>query len=427
MPFTPSDEPRHVVVLVDCQNFYVSCERLFAPALRGVPVVVLSNNDGCIIARSEEAKALGIPMGAPYFKHRTQLEAAGAHVFSSNYVLYGDLSSRVMNVLSTFADAVEVYSIDEAFLQVPRAPAEMLAGLAEEVRRRVMRWTGIPTRVSIGTTKTLAKIGQAQAKARRLGVCNLVGLAPEQLARLLAEVPVEGVWGVAGRWGARLRAAGVQTALDLRDLDTRQARRLMNVVGARLVWELRGVACLPVGQGPERCHSVVRSRSFGQPVRTCEALEAAVSWHAERAAARLRRYGLRANLLQVFATAGRFSATPYYGTAAVRLPRDTNDTFALVHAARLGVRRAYRAGLTYEKAGVVALDLVPEAPEQQHLFVAPDPRRQALFDAVDAVNRRLGPGAVFVAASGTARAWQMRSDRRSPRYTTCWAELPVVR
>lgn len=423
MPVRPASD---VVALVDCASFYCSCERVFDPSLAKVPVAVLSNNDGCVIARTDEVKALGIPMGAPYFKYRATLERHGVRVFSSNYALYADLSHRVMEVLRTFSPEVEVYSIDEAFLHLRRQPAAAMARTARAIRRKVLRWTGIPVRVGIGPTKTLAKIAMVHAKRHPAQVFSLVD-RPDVDA-LLEAVPVGDVWGVGRSYGRRLPEHGVHTALDLRDVPDDWARRHLTVVGLRTVWELRGTPCLPLDLLPPTRKGFIRSRSFGQAVTTLDGLREAVATRTSRAAEKLRQYGLDATALQVFITTKHYTKGPQYSNAVgVTLPRATSYTPELIQAALTCLDRIYRPGYAYKKAGVLCTDLVPHHPEQGHLFLRRDPRHDALMAAVDRINGRFGRQAVFVARCGIRRPWAMHQTRRSPCYTTRWSDLPVAR
>lgn len=430
------------LALVDCANFYVACERVFDPALRGVPVVVLSNNDGCVIARSEEAKALGVPMGAPFFLWRTRLAAAGARVFSSNYALYADLSRRVIEVLRSLCNEVEVYSIDEAFVRLPAGRPEEVEAAARAVRARVLQWTGIPVRVGIGPTKTLCKAANVLAKQTE-GLWALH--AGHDHAADLARVPVEAVWGVGPRLARRLHAVGVRTALALRDLPDAWVRRHLHLPGLRTVLELRGVPCIPLEDAPVPRRSLVRSRSFGRAVTVRRELEEAVATYVARAAEQLRAEGLVAEALQVVLYPGRSASaareaeegTP---TCVLALDPPSAATPDLLRAAMRGVARLYRPGAAYYKAGVVLLHLVPAAPAQGHLFRSTDPRTADLLAAVDALNARFrhtrSGAPVFFARQGTRRAcphtetghaWGMRRAFRSPAYTTRWTDLPVVR
>jgi len=422
-----------VFALVDCNNFYASCERVFAPALRDRPVVVLSNNDGCVIARSEEAKALGIPMGAPFFRFRRLAERGGVAVFSSNYALYGDMSARVMRTLSLFSPAVEIYSIDEAFLDLRGLEDRGLKRLGRRLADTVRRHTGIPVSVGIGPTKVLAKIANRLAKRHPEtgGVLDTWSLGGH-LETHLRRIEVGDVWGIGRRWAGRLAEMGIRTAADLRDADPALVRRRLNVVAERIVHELRGHSCLDLAEMPPPRRQVLTSRSFGHRVERLADLREAVGTFTARAAEKLRRDGLAAGAVLVFVETGpggRRERTRH-DSATVALPVATADTGRLLPAATTALRALFRPGLHYRKAGVMLLDLAPADRVQPSLFrdeATDTPRRRRLLETVDALNRRAGSGTVRYAAEGTRRAWRMKQQHRSPAYTTRWGELPVVR
>jgi DNA polymerase V len=416
------------VALVDCNNFYASCERVFQPTLRGRPVVVLSNNDGCVIARSNEAKALGIEMGAPWHLNRTKFERHGVIVRSSNYTLYGDMSRRVMSTLGGFTPDLEIYSIDEAFLGLggfePR-----LEPHARELRATVLQWTGIPVSVGIAPTKTLAKVANRLAKKdpERAGV--YVMLDPDEIERALARLELTDLWGVAGRLASRLREAGITSPRLLRDADPQFVRQRFSVVMQRMVLELRGEPCLELEQVAADRKSIMASRSFGRPVTSFDEMREAVSTYVSRAAEKMRRQDLATDNVVVFVQTNRFKPTDpqYDASRTVRLPVATSDTGRLIKAAERALQAVWRDGYSYNKAGVILLDLVPAGRVQGDLWDAPDsPRAQRLMAALDALNRNHGRGAVAFAACGTQRAWSLRSEQRSPRFTTDWQELLVV-
>ena len=452
--------PRRLFALVDCSAFYCSCERVFDPSLEGVPVAVLSNNDGCIIARSQEVKDLGIPMGAPFFKHRDELKAQGVRVFSSNYTLYGDMSRRVMAVLETFTPDVEVYSVDEAFLSVPTpegSPEDVCAQMearAREIRARVLRWTGIPVRVSWAETKTLAKAASEWAKEKlKAGgePCVCLWGHPDRDG-WLERMDVGDVWGVGRRWGQSLRDLGGSTAAKLSRMPDRLLRQRFNVVLLRTAMELRGVSCLPLEQAPVTRQTLVKSRSFGEPTSDLGAISQAVATHAARAAEKLRAEGLVAGRISAFVTTKRFGSGPHRSGGCDEALPATADTTALVAAARRCLKRAYVDAdargrpYRYRKAGVMLAEIRPEGTEQRGLFpvgkerTAADRRRQrALMEALDAANRKFGTRAVVIASQGCpstlsrtraatgAPVWEMRRERMSPRYTTRWDEVATVR
>jgi len=416
------------VAVIDCENFYVSCERVFQPRLRGRPVVVLSNNDGCVISRSEEAKRAGVRMGVPLFEARPLIEEHGVEVFSSNYELYGDLSGRVMEGLEGAVGAIERYSIDEAFFGLDAPTDESLRAAGLEIRERLGKWTGLPVTVGVAPTKTLAKLAVAAARQseKRPGVVSLC--RPRHAEEALRRLPVEKVWGVGPAYARALRAAGVQTALDLSRADERWVRGRLGVVAARIVLELRGVSCLPLEACPPPRRSVTSSRSFGRPVTSLAELREAVAFHVSKAAERLRRARRMARVLLVFLETNRFAADPQHAPAvSAALPVPTDLTPELVgHAQRL-VERAFLDGVEYKKAGVMLLDLVPARPAQSGLFDGRDRERQRrVMEAVDRLNRLMGRDTVRPARVGFTQAWRTNCGRRSPRYTTNWRELLTV-
>ncbi|MDJ0364849.1 Y-family DNA polymerase [Hymenobacter sp. H14-R3] len=427
--------------LVDCNNFYASCERVFRPELEGRPVVVLSNNDGCVIARSQEAKALGLRMGEPYFKVRELVERHRMAVCSSNYELYGDMSRRVMWYLSHVAPTVEVYSIDEAFLDLAGMDRwHDLAGWAGEVRGAVRQRTGIPVCVGVAPTKTLAKLANRLAKqgAHTSGGPGVLVLSDETERReALARVAVEDVWGVGYRSAAKLHEVGVRTAAQLAGVGDAWARKhLGGVVGARLLHELRGFSCAGVVVEDEARKSLACTRSFGQPLTELADLAGAVATHVTRAGEKLRRQGLSARLLTVFVETSKYAGPPppYSFSAQLTLPVATDDTLTLGQAAQRGLERIWRPGRRYVKAGVVldGLERAGAGP-QATLFgdLGPPPERAGLMRALDALNGRYGTGTVQVAAAmpppGQPPAWVMRRGAKSPAFTTSWGELWEVK
>ncbi len=417
------------IALVDCNNFYASCERLFRPDLRGKPVVVLSNNDGCVIARSNEAKALGVAMGAPWHLHKAAFAQNGVVVCSSNYTLYGDLSARVMTVLRQFTPDLEVYSIDEAFLHLAGFE-DRLDSHARQLRATVLQWTGIPVSVGIGPTKTLAKVANRTAKKQPAmgGVCDLMAAGDQTAA--LAAMELTDLWGVAARTAARLTKLRIDTPLKLRNADLAVIRKHLGVVGERMVLELRGVPCHGFALAAPPNKSIVASRSFGRPVTERHELEQAVAAYAERAAEKLRRQNLAASILTVFVTTNPFKPQErqYAASQAVTLPVASADNTVLLRAAKVGVGRLWRDGYRYKKAGVMLLDLVPAATVQGDLWTAADaPSRRRLMAAIDTVNAEHGRGTLHFAASGVQRGWALRSEKRSARFTTEWGELLRVR
>lgn len=422
-----------IFALVDCNNFYASCERVFNPALERRPIVVLSNNDGCVIARSNEAKALGISMGVPFFKVRRIVERHDVAVFSSNYALYGDMSRRVMAVLAGLVPRLEVYSIDEAFLDLPGLGAKELSELGRHIRRTVRQWTGIPVSVGIAPSKTLAKAANALAKRDllRQGVCDLCD--PQGREAALAHLAVEEIWGIGARSGERLRALGIATARQLRDSDPAAMRRHFGLVMERIIWELRGVSCLALTDIRPPRQQIITSRSFGVRVTSYRDLAEAISHFVSRAAEKLRSQGDNAQALQVFVRTSPFNPGEsfYQNAATLLLPIPTQDTSVLIRHALQALKQIYRRGYRYQKAGIMLLDLVPASEAQSSLFAAAGEREaaksHALMHTLDEINRRMGSGTLRFAAEGTRQRWRGAAARCSPAYTTRWEDLPLVR
>jgi DNA polymerase V len=413
------------IALVDCNNFYASCERVFQPRLRGLPVVVLSNNDGCVIARSNEAKALGVEMGAPWHLCRESFRKTGVVVRSSNYTLYGDMCARVMRVLSNFTPNLEIYSIDEAFLSFAGFEARCETH-ARELRRTVQQWTGIPVSVGIAPTKTLAKVANRLAKkdADAGGVRLLLGEQSQRDA--LGRLELTDLWGIAGRLAERLRAIGIMTPLELRDADSRLIRERFSVVLERMVLELRGIACLGLEEVTPDRKSLVASRSFGRPVETRHELEEAVSVYTARAAEKMRRQNLATASIAIWIQTNSFKPgeRQYSASKAVRLPVATADTGKLIAAATAGLGIIFKSGYRYKKAGVTFLDLVAADRVQGGLFDRPDDARSIRrMRALDQLNARFGRGTVGFGTAGERHGWKLRREFISPRYTTVWDEL----
>ena len=418
-----------VFALLDCNNFYVSCERLFRPELQDKPVVVLSNNDGCIIARSNEAKALGIAMGAPYFQNRPLIEKHDVEVFSSNYALYGDLSHRVMTVLQQLEAEVEIYSIDEAFIRLPQCRNSGLAEQALLLRKKIKRDVGIPVSIGIGETKTLAKVANRIAKKNpKLGGVFDLTAHPDP-DRLLAALPVKNIWGIGPRHAEKLNRHEIHTALELKNSNDQWIRKHLTVVGLRTVMELRGISCIPLDHAPQPRKSVVCSRSFRKAVFSLTDLEEAVSSYASVAAEKLRSEGLAAANLHVFLRTNRHrqDLPQHTDSRMVSLQQPTASTPVLIAKAREGLRKIYRPGFAYQKAGVMLTELVRRGMILQNLFQDPPDENAAVLAALDTINSRWGRNTLQYAASGLAKPWCMSQEHKSPSYTTRWNELPVVK
>ncbi len=414
-----------IFALIDCNNFYVSCERVFNPKLENRPVVVLSNNDGCVVARSNEAKSLGVGMGVAAFEITGLIKRHKIETFSSNYTLYADMSGRVMTTLSVFAPAIEVYSIDEAFLNLGGFKVGM-PDYGLQIRRTVKKWTGLPVSIGIGATKTVAKAANYIAKrsAKADGVVDLSGSV--NLERALAIVPVEKVWGVGIRTAIRLKKAGIKTALDMSKASIGWIRERFGVVGVRTVYELRGICCYQLEQNPPLKKTIIVSRMFGESVESVDKLKEAAASYAARAGERLREQGLAAGTMTVFVTTSRFIENRYFNSHTVEFAVSTNDTTELIRTALLSVEKLYRKNCRFKKCGVVMAELVAENQMQRGLFGRLEiEKRRRLMGAVDAINAR-EDSPLRWAAEGLIQDWQVRFRRRSKRFTTSWGEIPVV-
>lgn len=424
--------PAPLFALVDCNNFYASCEKLFAPKLATRPVVVLSNNDGCVVARSAEAKALGIAMGVPWFKIAEQAQQQGVIALSSNYALYADMSNRVIETLSDFTPELEVYSIDESFLDLGGFAHLDLVAYGQRIRQRVAHWIGLPVCVGIAPTKTLAKLANHFAKKRPIfdGVCHLERLEEATRRQLFSETAVSEAWGVGGRITVRLAELGIETVEGLRTADPEWIRQHFSVVLERTVRELNGTACLELETVAPPKKQIMASRSFGGAVFHLVELREAIAHHISRAAEKLRAQGHEAGAVTVMIRTNPFKLTEaqYQRTVTVPLASPSADTLDLVAVASAVLERIYRPGFAYHKAGVMLSELQPAGARQSDLFDDPEQnaRRQSAMQAMDAVNKKWGRGTLRAAAVGRTQAWQMRRERLSPAYTTSWAELPVV-
>ena len=418
------------LALIDCNNFYASCEQAFDPLLQGRPVVVLSNNDGCIVARSREARQLGIAMGTPYFKVANQLQSLGVAVRSSNYALYGDMSSRVMACIEARVPELEVYSVDEAFARTPALEPGALLAWGAELRVVVRQQLGLSIAVGMASSKVLAKLANRLAKVdpARAGVFRFPAAAA--LQPWLEVVPVEDIWGVGQRLARWCRLRGLSTAWALSQADPALVRRQWGVVGLRLQQELRGISCLPLVQGPSPKRETCVSRSFSQPIQDLQLLRQAVASYVVRAAEKLRQQQQRTACLTVFIRTSPFQSGFYSNSATIKLALASNDTAVLLQAALPLVAQLFRSGYRFHKAGVLLQELQPLEQLQQHLFVSLSPqqqqRRECLMQLVDQLNARFGAGTLQWAATGLQPPWLMRRGHLSPGYTTRFKELPLV-
>ncbi|MET0211148.1 MAG: Y-family DNA polymerase [Burkholderiaceae bacterium] len=426
--------------LVDGNNFYVSCERVFRPSLQGRPVIVLSNNDGCAIARSNEAKALGIEMGAPWFQIQRQLPDAEVVALSANFTLYGDMSNRMMAIAAGLGPHQEIYSIDESFIHLEGMRGDLVLR-GHRVRERILQWIGVPCGIGIGATTTLAKLANHVAKTadRKPGsyppelsrVCNLTALPAADLDAVFRATALGEVWGIGRRIGAQLQAEGLATVADVVALDAATVRRRWSVTLERTVRELQGEACIGFENMPPAKKEIACTRSFGEPVTRRADLVEAVSSFASRAAEKLRRQGSLAGQVLAFIHTSPFRRqdAQYARSITVPLRRPTADTALLAQAAVHGLMSIFRPGFNYAKAGVMLLDLQDHGVEQLELALDDEKvaDRSRLMGAVDHLNERYGRGAVSLASTGQSdgkRAWTMKQSLKTPDYTTRWADIP---
>lgn len=418
------------IALIDGNNFYVSCERVFNPALERRPVVVLSNNDGCVVSRSDEAKALGIRMGVPFFEVRPLVKSHGLVWLSSNYALYGDMSARMMRLLGEFAPRQEIYSIDECFLDFSDVPGDAVVS-GHAIRRRIRQYLGITTCAGIGSSKTLAKLGNNVAKTDRdsAGVFDWAALPAAERTALMARLTVDKVWGVGRKLVTRLNRMGVHTVLDLQRASVLTIRRNFGVVMERTVAELNGESCIALEDMAAPKIHIQATRSFGRPVTAIGELREAVMSYVIRAAERLRGQHSLCAQVSVFIDTGKHHAGTPRCSPAIMIPLEapSDDSRRLAAAALRGLEQIYRPGYRYKKAGVMLTGLQPAAAMQADLFAGDhQPRAAGLMMAMDAINKTYGTNTVTFAGAGIKQPWRMQSMRKSPRYTTCWHELAVA-
>lgn len=420
--------------IVDCNSFYCSCERLFKPSIWNKPVVVLSNNDGCIVSRTDEAKQLGIGMAAPYYQNKDLIEKNDVAVFSSNYNLYGDLSMRVMDTLRYLAgeENVEVYSVDEAFLKLEHISIDQLETAALHIRETVEQWTGIKVSVGVAPSKVLSKVANRLSKKNKAATnCVLVLDTEEKIQQALLKTPVNDIWGVGGRYAYKLKEQyGIYDAWQLRNMPVEWGKKnLGGVVGERLIKELNGIPCIEMKDPLENKKMIATTRMFGKPVTELKFLKEAVATYTSRAAEKLRRQSSAAKFIDVFVVTNDYKGKQYqYNPQSrhkyVTLPYATSFTNELLHYALPLVEKLYTPGSRYLKAGVMLGDIVPDESIQGNLFLTPAKNtRRTLMEAVDNINFSQRDDVVKYVASGLTRNWKMRQEMRSGRYTTRWEEL----
>lgn len=415
-------------ILADCNNFYASCERLFNPGLENRPVVILSNNDGCVIARSQEAKAIGFKMGDPYFKIKDFCKQNHVIVHSSNYKLYGDISRRIMTIFSEMAPEIQIYSIDEAFLKYPSSLGiEEILLVADQLRNTIKRWVGIPISLGIGPTKTLAKVANNLAKQNKTTVFNLC--SQEIRDEIFKTYPIEEVWGIGSGYHKRLNLIGIYTVADFLKANPTQIRSKMGIVLERMHYELRGICCLDLEE-VESKKSITCSRSFGQALSEESDILEALSTFAARASEKLRRQKSYAKAIYVFLEKTEtnfdgFARLQTNSEAVFEIP--TDDTSKIITAAKKCLRQIFRADQRYKKCGIILVDLVSTKNIVPDLFCKRDPKAKVLMQTVDALNKRFGKNKIFFGATMGANSWKMRADFLSPHHTTDWKKLPIVK
>ena len=423
MSYTNSS--RKKVALIDCNSFYVSCERLFNPKIQNVPVVVLSNNDGCVISRSTEAKKLGIRMGEPYFKVKDLVKKNNVQIFSSNYALYGDLSRRVMKVLKGFTDKIEIYSIDEAFLDLSHIKDEQVEEYGKQIRERVLKWTGIPTSVGISNTKTLSKVANHIAKKNKAGVIFL----KENIDNILKDFDIADVWGVGRQLSKLYIKNGIDNAYKLKNISNTWVKKSTNVLGAKTVMELRGIPCIDLETEERRRKSCCVSRSFGKKVESLDKLKESITTHCLNAAEKIRTDKQTTRAVTIFIRTSPFDKNrKYYSNSiTIELPVATNNSIELVKTAISGLGKIYKYGYFYQKAGVI-LSKLRDASEKELNLLAPilENKSQPLMRAIDFTNAKYGRNAISIAQAGISNDWKMRREHSSRIDTASFDFLPKI-
>jgi DNA polymerase V len=418
--------------LVDCNNFFVSCERVFRPDLEEVPVVVLSSNDGCVVARSNQVKALGVPMGAPAFKYRPIFEQNHIVQFSANFELYGDISKRISQVLTELTPRIEIYSVDESFLDLSQLDIPDYHAWGQMLRERILREVGVPVSIGIAPSKTLAKLGSEVAKLREeyQGIYSFTDATAEECKRILGTVPIKDVWGVGRKLSPILRAEGVGTAKALAELRPQRALQLMGIHGRQLVSELRGISCYPLEMAGAVTKSIMRSRTFGEDTHEAHVLEASIATLSAQAAFRLRRANLCARRIGFFLNTSRHKPGYRQWSQELRLDTPTDDTGQIIALLTNELETIYQRSQAYHRLGVYLYDLVDSSVLQTDLLgeidIANHDRGQARMVALDQINRRFGKGRIYYAAEDLSKHWEPKHRLRSPRYVSAWGELPIA-
>jgi len=412
--------------LVDCNNFYASCERVFNPGLEGKPVIVLSNNDGCVVARSGEAKSLGIKMGIPVFEIREMVKKNNVVVLSSNYSLYGDLSKRVMSVLAGFTPKLEVYSIDEAFLDLSGFSYHNIPQYALLIKNKIMQWTGIPVTLGLAPTKTLAKVASRAGKKNHSGIFIIDDVS--DIEPVLANLPVDEVWGIGRKIALKLKSVNIFNAQQLKNIDQNWMRKNFGITGLRTVKELQGISCLALEDVMPPKKIITTSRTFAYPVTSFEGLREAISTFTSNAAEKLRDQSSVTPVVMVFILTNRFNRDKfYYNHRIIELPTPTSNSLILINHAIEGLRQIFKEGYRYKKAGVIFNDLIPYHQVQMNMFDNVNfNKSEKIMKAIDGINFSMGNGSVKFASEGTDKHWVMKFEMRSPCYTTRWKDIPTA-
>jgi DNA polymerase V len=415
-----------MISLVDCNNFYASCERVFQPELEGKPLIILSNNDGCAIARSNEAKALGIKMGAPYFEIKDICKKHGVHVYSSNYTLYGSMSKRVMLVLKDFAVRQEVYSIDECWLDLSGIPD--LINYGQQIRSRVKQWTGIPVSVGIGQTKVLAKFANYLAKKHKFlnNVCNLAELGTNRVDRAMQITPVGEVWGIGRKIAVKLQQMGITTVYKLKLANPKQMSKIFSVNIERIIYELNGIKCLELEDCHEPNKQIISSRSFAQAVNSRDALKSSLIYHLEQVSRKMRRQGLFARQMVVFAHTNRFSDDYFSSSVNIVFPAALDSFRYMASSLDKALDVIYKPHIGYKKSGVIINDLITGEYETQDLFDTINIQHDKLMPTLENIKRHFGISSIKLAAAQLSDSWKMQQNLVSNRYTTNINDLLAV-
>jgi DNA polymerase V len=428
-----SNKPDKVFALIDCNNFFVSCERLFRPDLDGKPVVVLSSNDGCVVARSNEAKKLGIPMGAPAFKWRYLFNEHNVQLFSANFEIYGDVSKRITSLLTTVTPRIEVYSVDESFLDLSALNIGDYQAWGKVVRESIMKNIGVPVSIGIAPSKTLAKLASEIAKQHDEfgGAMSFFDVTPARRDELLHQMPVGEVWGIGWRLAPKLRAEGVSTALHLANLRPQRAQQLMGVHGRQLVAELNGTACHPLSREHEPAKSIMRSRTFGEDTNQEHVLESAIATLGAQAAFKLRREGLLARRVGFFTETNRHKPGYRRWVRELKLGQPSADSGQIISLLVQELGQAFLPSQHYHRLGVFLYDLTSEEALQTDILgnvsVGKHDRDAARMQALDHINTKIGKGKIYYAAERLAESWRPKHQIRSPRYVSSWGELPEAK